>query len=288
MQRYLQHVHQSRIRLEKCVEKLSAHDTRVYARGTVLPDCSLEELCKNPPVNEHKLIPFFRGSLGFLKPGVSAMLLDASLRKSVSYSIRHLHDSLEGGGLHGRSDDFVKWLASGPDIGHAQVLALFLFHVQYPGTRPDCLGSGKEGWETRVALVGNEIASTMDEARIPGWQAKMMFNSAEQFAVSITWPMLLNSARLAVRKDIVKETEDFMFKPTSLRVVDGEGNLDVLRPDSGDSRPLIEGFKVKAVKQDPKWARRRDCQAYRFCIEIEMDMMEQMLSALENQEPRMS
>lgn len=285
MQQYLQHVHHSRNRLEKCVGKLSTHDTRVYVRGTVLPDCSLEELCKNPPVNEHKLIPFFRGSLGFLKPGVSTILLDASLRKSVSHSIRHLHDSLEGSGLHSRSDDFVKWLASEPDIGYAPVLAIFLFHVQHPGTRPDCLGSGKEGWGFRMALVGDEIAPTMEEIRMPGWQAKMMFDTGAQYAVSIPLPMLFSSAKLAVRKDIEKETEEFVLGAVSLRTVDAEGNLDVLAPDGGTSRPLIEGFKVKALKQDPKWVRRRFCHAYRFSTYIEMDMMEQMITALEHQEP---
>jgi hypothetical protein len=281
MQRYLRHIQCSRQKLKRAIEKSPLKRSSVFTRGTILHETSIEAFIKS---SRGKKAPMYRGNLETLAPEVASILLDATLRKSVSYSLEHLRNHLVERG-HSKDGEIVKLLASNKEIGDSQLrIALLLIKDQ----------TGQPNWLFESAhhifqfgYVGNEVVSTFDDCNFPLHQFENQVKSGIPYLASVPLHRLVDMAKLAVSKDAVDETNRFMMRRLVFQMINHKDEFSTIShgekypEDWQSSFSCIEGFKRRKIGRMSKSVREEACHDYRFSIEVEMAMMDQMIQALQ-------
>jgi hypothetical protein len=291
MQHYLDHVRRSRSRLEKVVaKKLSKPKTSVLIRGTALRDPSVESFIKSLKREGEKAVPFYAGTLGFFEPSAGAKLLDASLRKSISFALAHFHD-----GIHTSIGDaelfkslneirtsrgdtklyeslqnvhtFLFWLSNNGNLENAMQPVLSLILIQgYDFSHLHSKYRSRCAYQ--FSYVGNETVPTLIEQ---DWRPSQLEDISQNndllkssLVVSLPARMLSEFAALAIKKEAIEETSRFINRRNkNQHLLSNHGAFSI----EGFKQPIGFGCVISP---------------YRFSIEVEIAIMERMLDALDN------
>ncbi len=276
MKRYLQHVRRSRERLAPFVERMSENGFSLMVRGTIgepRPDSLTCDTHK-----EHCSVPFYCGYPGSLDTHAATLILDATMRKSISFSFMHFFKEFLP---HSKSPDIL------PQIQDYHCEKGLLLTLIYGKNR--ALGSFKhlarlENSRARSVYeafrAGNEIIPTYSDLDI---SIMMMGRYLESDPNAILVPMRvseLGALASKVRKGS-KSIADFLRKPECYIL--GAQTLEKVSEPPPAFEEELKGHMWNFVSQGSPL--RCDVELFLLCVGLEVAMMEKAICEIETNSP---